>query len=67
MIITEAKAAALQEANIISPVSGLIATGTGTDSHAIVSGFGPAKVRCCGKHVLFGEVLGELVMESVSL
>jgi len=63
-IITEAKAAAVQQAGIVSPVSGKIATGTGTDAVAMASGSGE-RVHYCGKHVLFGEVLGRLVKEAV--
>ncbi len=66
LIITEAKSAALQDAKVLSPVSNTIATGTGTDSAAIVSGHGPEKVGYCGKHVLFGEMLGRMVNEAVS-
>ncbi len=66
MMITEAKAAALQEAKIISPVSNTIATGTGTDSVAVVSGQGPEVIKYCGKHVLFGEILGRLVKDTVA-
>ena len=64
MIATEAKAAALQQLGVVSPVSGLLATGTGTDATAVVSGQGP-RVNYCGKHVLFGEILGRLVTEAV--
>jgi len=66
LIVTEAKAAVLQEIGILSPVSHRIATGTGTDSVAIVSGHGPETVAYCGKHVLFGEVLGRLTEEAIS-
>ncbi len=66
MIVTEAKSAVLQEAGIRSLVSNKIATGTGTDAVAIVSGHGPETVRYCGKHVLFGEILGRLVFDAVS-
>lgn len=66
MIVTEAKSAALQEAGIMSPVSNKIATGTGTDAIAVVSGHGPERVAYCGKHVLFGEVLGRLAIEAVT-
>ncbi|MCP4578817.1 MAG: adenosylcobinamide amidohydrolase [Deltaproteobacteria bacterium] len=66
MIATEAKSAALQELGIRSSVSNHIATGTGTDATAVVAGHGPGKIRYCGKHVLFGEVLGRLVMDAVS-
>lgn len=66
MIVTEAKSAALQDAQVLSPVSNAIATGTGTDSAAIVSGHGPETVGYCGKHVLFGEMLGRMVTEAVA-
>ena len=65
MIATEAKSAALQETGVLSPVSNKIATGTGTDAIAVVSGQGPELVAYCGKHVLFGEVLGRLVTDGV--
>jgi len=66
MVATEAKAAALQEAGIESLVSGGVATGTGTDSIAVVSGDGPATIEFCGKHVLLGEWIGRLVLKVVS-
>jgi adenosylcobinamide amidohydrolase len=66
MIVTEAKAAALQDANIKSTLSDNIATGTGTDAVAIVCGEGPETVVYCGQHVLIGEELGALVMEAVT-
>lgn len=66
LIVTEAKTAALQDAGIKSPVSDKIATGTGTDSVAVVSGHGPAEVNYCGKHVLFGEILGRMVTDTVA-
>lgn len=65
MIVTEAKAAALQNTQVLSPVSGLIATGTGTDSVVLVNGFGP-EVTFCGKHTLFGELMAQAVIEAVS-
>lgn len=66
LVVTEANTAALQDVGILSPVSGRIATGTGTDSAAIVSGQGPGVVAYCGKHVLFGEVLGRLTTDAVA-
>lgn len=66
LIVTEAKSAALHEAEIISPVSNKIATGTGTDSVAVVSGHGEETIAYCGKHVLFGEILGRMVMQAVA-
>ena len=66
LITTEAKCAALQDAGVMSPVSNKVATGTGTDSVVVVSGHGPDEVQYCGKHVLFGELLGKAVIEAVS-
>lgn len=66
LIMTEAKTAALQDAGIKSPISNKIATGTGTDSIAVVSGHGPDTVNYCGKHVLFGEILGRMVTDTVA-
>ncbi|MCF6194093.1 MAG: adenosylcobinamide amidohydrolase, partial [Kangiellaceae bacterium] len=66
MIATEAKVAALQDANILSPVSNRLATGTGTDAIAVVSGDGPPKIEFCGKHVLLGEWIGHLVITAVT-
>jgi len=63
--ITEAKSAVLHELGVRSPYSGQLATGTGTDSVAVVSGKGPVKVKFCGKHVLFGEMLAKVVHESL--
>jgi len=64
MMATEAKSACLQDLNVISPVSGDIATGTGTDSCAVVAGEGPS-VEYCGKHVLFGELLAKAVYQAL--
>jgi adenosylcobinamide amidohydrolase len=66
MLATEAKAAALQALGIKSPISNDTATGTGTDAIAIASGQGPIEIPYCGKHVIFGEVLGRLVNEAVT-
>ncbi|MFA8432990.1 MAG: adenosylcobinamide amidohydrolase [Marinifilaceae bacterium] len=65
MMATEAKAAALQDLKVKSPVSGLLATGTGTDSTAVVCGEGP-EVIYCGKHVLFGELLAQAVHRALT-
>ncbi len=64
MIMTEAKAAVLGSLGVASPVSGLPATGTGTDCAAVVCGTGP-RLRWCGKHVLLGELLAGAVMEAL--
>jgi len=65
-IATEAKSAALDDAAVLSPVSGGVATGTGTDSIAVVGGRGPVTVRYAGKHVRFGEVAGRLVRDALT-
>ncbi|WP_461632791.1 adenosylcobinamide amidohydrolase [Labilibaculum euxinus] len=64
MMVAEAKAACLQDLKVLSPVSGLLATGTGTDSTAIACGTGPV-VQYCGKHVLFGEMLAKTTYEAI--
>jgi len=66
MTVTEAKAAALQNLDIKSPVSNEPATGTGTDCIAIVADPKAEKMQYCGKHVLFGETLARLVIEAVT-
>ena len=64
-IATEAKAAVLQELGILSPVSGQLATGTGTDAIAVFSGSGKGRVRFAGKHTLLGERLAAMVMAAI--
>ncbi len=61
ILLTEAKCAVLQEAGITSPVSGGIATGTGTDAMVIVSGDGRSE-RWAGKHTQLGESAARLMM-----
>jgi len=63
---TEAKAAALQDMDARSPLSGKTATGTGTDEIAVAAGNGPVTVEYCGKHVLFGEILASLIIRAVT-
>lgn len=67
LVMTEAKAAVLQELGAKSRVSDTVATGTGTDAAVVVSGWGPPQVRYCGKHVLFGEMLASATMEALRL
>jgi adenosylcobinamide amidohydrolase len=64
--VTEAKAAAFADLGIRSVTSGRAATGTGTDSVAVVSGPGPATIRFCGKHALFGEMLADTAIRAIS-
>jgi adenosylcobinamide amidohydrolase len=65
-MITEAKTSALMADRILSPVSGQLASGTGTDAVVVVSGQRQETVAWCGKHVLFGEVLGALTLQAVA-
>jgi len=66
MLAAEAKTVALRTLGVKSPVSGAIATGTGTDAIAVVNGFGPGTIRYCGKHVIFGEMMASVVIEATT-
>ncbi len=66
MLATEAKTVALRRLGIKSPVSGAVATGTGTDAIAVANGFGPETIRYCGKHVLYGEMLASAAIEAIT-
>ena len=66
MLTAEAKTVAMQKLGVKSPVSGTIATGTGTDAIAVANGAGPETIRYCGKHVLFGEMLASAVIEAIT-
>lgn len=70
MITTEARCIALQELGVRSPVSGLLATGTGTDASVIVSGAAASHrtqtaVRWCGKHTAIGETVAKMVIDAL--
>ncbi len=64
-VATEAKVAVLHELQIKSPISGRLATGTGTDAIAIFSGHGERQARFAGKHTLLGERLAVMVMHVI--
>lgn len=64
--LTEAKAAVLQRLAITSPVSGGIATGTGTDATAVFCPPDAGAVAYTGKHTLFGEIAARLVVEALT-
>lgn len=66
MVASEAKAVALQDLKVISPVSGLTATGTGTDAMALACRAESNRIRYAGKHVVFGETIASLVIKAVS-
>ena len=56
----------LQELDIRSPISGELATGTGTDAIAVICGEQGERIDYCGKHTRLGEVLARLVIEALS-
>jgi adenosylcobinamide amidohydrolase len=64
-LIAEAKTAACHDGDVISPVSQLAATGTGTDALAIFSDPEGLPIDYCGKHVIMGEIIGSLVYDVV--
>lgn len=64
-VATEAKVAVLHELGVTSPVSGLLATGTGTDAIAVFSGHGNQCARFAGKHTILGERLAVMVMQAI--
>ncbi len=65
-LVTEAKAAALQDLCIFSAVSDALATGTGTDATALFASEGPSELPYAGKHTLFGERLGVLTHRAIT-
>lgn len=64
ILLTEAKVTAIHDAGLLSPVSDLPASGTGTDSHAVLCPPGPEALPFCGKHTLAGELIGRAVLEA---
>ena len=65
-LATEAKAAAMQACGVRSRISDAIATGTGTDAIALACGEGRHRIRYCGKHTLFGEIMARLVIQATT-
>jgi len=65
LVITEAKAGLLQEIGVRSPVSGLPATGTGTDALAVFCPARTPQVRYAGTHTALGELLARLAMRAL--
>ncbi len=65
MLAAEARAWTLCDFQVKSPVTGRIASGTGTDSILVFSGNGP-EVHFCGKHTLLGEMLADAVIQPLS-
>ncbi|PLY11159.1 MAG: hypothetical protein C0626_00905 [Arcobacter sp.] len=66
IMLTESKVTAVHDAGILSPISNLLASGTGTDSHAVFSPYGNRAFDYCGKHTLLGELIGRVVIKACS-
>lgn len=64
--IAEARAATLAMHSVASPVSGRIATGTGTDATAVFCASAGRAVVYTGKHTLVGEKVARLVMTALT-
>lgn len=62
--LTEAKTTAIRDLGLISPLSLLPASGTGTDSHAVLCPIAPQPQAYCGKHTLLGELIGTAVLDA---
>ncbi|MFC6805489.1 adenosylcobinamide amidohydrolase [Methylophaga thalassica] len=67
ILLTESKVTAIRDAEIISPVSGLPASGTGTDSHAVFCPDAEPQHAYCGKHTTLGELIGRVVLQACSI
>ncbi|MBF9000728.1 adenosylcobinamide amidohydrolase [Vibrio nitrifigilis] len=67
MLLTEAKVTVIRDLGIVSPISTLPASGTGTDSHAVFCPVQPATYSYCGKHTKLGELIGKSVIEACQL
>ncbi len=65
-VVTEAKVRALYEGGVRSVVSGLRATGTGTDCVAIACPPGKGEHLYCGKHTKVGELIGRTAFSCVA-
>ncbi|MZI95648.1 hypothetical protein F9817_20920 [Vibrio sp. CAIM 722] len=67
MLLTEAKVTVIRDLGIVSPISTLPASGTGTDSHVVFCPEQPATYSYCGKHTKLGELIGKSVIEACQL
>ena len=65
IMLTEAKVTAIRDAGLVSPVSGLPASGTGTDSHAVLCADNHKGGEAfCGKHTELGQLIGQTVLQA---
>jgi adenosylcobinamide amidohydrolase len=65
-VAVEARTVAVLEAGLRSPVSGLPASGTGTDCVVVAAANGPAPRAYAGKHTDVGHVVGAAVLEATA-
>lgn len=66
-LISEARTSACLEANIKSPYTGTLSTGTGTDCVAFAANLEDKGLLYTGKHTLTGYLIGKTVKEAVSV
>lgn len=70
ILLSEAKTSAVHDAGLLSTVSALPATGTGTDSHAVLCPISHSSYSTplpyAGKHTLLGECIGSAVHGAVT-
>lgn len=64
-LASEARTLAIREANVPSPISGLPASGTGTDCIVVAAPLGGESQRYAGKHTGLGHLIGRTVYRAV--
>lgn len=67
IMLTESKVTTIRDKEVKSPISGLPASGTGTDSHAVFCPHGDEKITYCGKHTIVGELIGRAVINACNM
>jgi adenosylcobinamide amidohydrolase len=65
-LAAEARTLAVCEAGVPSTVSGLPASGTGTDCIVVAAPDGPAPSRYAGKHTVIGHLVGATVKDAIT-
>lgn len=66
ILLTEAKTTVIRDKALKSAVTDSLASGTGTDSHAVICpvDHNQSALEYCGKHTLMGECIGHAVIEA---
>ena len=65
-LVAEARTLAVHQAGVKSPVSGLAATGSGTDCIVVAAPVRDGREPYAGKHTTLGHLAGAAVLEAVS-